>query len=121
MYSVLELFCSKLYTKPFFVSIILWIINFEVKLTIFILSIHFVNSLFFSPVHHPGLKALWNSDRKSPHHRNKWKLFLGAISPCIHNITDWISLSDDIVVSTAACYYLYYVRILLYRYFVLLR
>lgn len=68
--------------------------------------------IFFS-VHHPGLRVLWSSDRKSPQHRNKWRLFLGAVSTRIDNLADWMSLPADVVVSTAACYYLYHVRTLL--------
>lgn len=84
----------------------------EVKIFIQTFEDYFSNSLLSLPAYHPGLTALWSTDRRNPHHQNKWKLFLGAISPSIDNIGVWMALPDNMVVSTAACYYLFYVSIM---------
>lgn len=64
---------------------------------------------FLKIAYHPGLRALWDENQASIHHVNKWILFLKAISSNnrIHNVDAWMNLPSDLVVSSAACYYLY--------------
>ncbi|KAK7605281.1 hypothetical protein V9T40_007139 [Parthenolecanium corni] len=60
--------------------------------------------------HHPGLRALWDTNRSATQYRHKWILFLKGISSNrpINNIGTWMDLlPSDLIVSTAACYYLY--------------
>lgn len=60
-------------------------------------------------VHHPGLMALWDENQTDVHSLNKWILFLNVISPNkpFQNVDAWMNLPSDLVISSAACYYLY--------------